>query len=283
VDGKAAAAVDSKIAAQHKADNSYIAAMTPHRFGMEVEKFDHHHHWSSCIEDAKALSNVWIRRLATEFSDLSKSLPISGDSSVFMRVHSSKMGFAQMLIIAPEGTPYAHGCFLFDVYFPQSYPNTPPKVNLQTTGGGSHRFNPNLYDSGYVCLSLLGTWAGQKGETWSPKTSTFLQLAVSIQSLIFVPEPYFNEPGYESSIGTPNGQSQSAAYSANQQQATVHFAMIDMLKTPPTPFAEVVRTHFYLKKAKIIAQAEQWAATNERVKSQMPALMAELNKLSAPK
>ena len=30
------------------------------------------------------------------------------------------------------------------------------QVNLQTTGGGSVRFNPNLYNCGKVCLSLLG-------------------------------------------------------------------------------------------------------------------------------
>ena len=31
-----------------------------------------------------------------------------------------------------------------------------------TTGGNKVRFNPNLYDSGKVCLSLLGTWSGGK-------------------------------------------------------------------------------------------------------------------------
>ena len=30
------------------------------------------------------------------------------------------------------------------------------QVNFQTTGGGSVRFNPNLYNCGKVCLSLLG-------------------------------------------------------------------------------------------------------------------------------
>ncbi len=53
--------------------------------------------------------------MATEYSDLSKSLPISSASSVFMRVHESKMAFAQMMIVAPPDTPYAGGCFLFDV------------------------------------------------------------------------------------------------------------------------------------------------------------------------
>jgi ubiquitin-protein ligase len=53
--------------------------------------------------------------------------------------------------------------------------------------------SPNLYDTGKVCLSLLGTWRGDQGESWNASTSTFLQVAVSIQALIFVPQPYFNE------------------------------------------------------------------------------------------
>lgn len=48
--------------------------------------------------------------------------------------------------------------------------------------------------AGKVCLSLLGTWAGPG---WQPGKSTLLQVLVSIQSLIMVPDPYFNEPGYE--------------------------------------------------------------------------------------
>ena len=70
---------------------------------------------------------------------------------------------------------------------------------------GSVRFNPNLYNCGKVCLSLLGTWQGQKEEMWCEKTSTFLQVMVSIQSLILVPDPYFNEPGYESMRKSPQG------------------------------------------------------------------------------
>ena len=40
------------------------------------------------------------------------------------------------------------------------YPEVPPKVQLITTGMGAVRFNPNLYNCGKVCLSLLGTWQG---------------------------------------------------------------------------------------------------------------------------
>jgi ubiquitin-conjugating enzyme E2 O len=47
-----------------------------------------------------------------------------------------------------------------------------------------------------VCLSLLGTWRGETTENWTSK-STLLQVLVSVQSLILVNDPYFNEPGYE--------------------------------------------------------------------------------------
>ena len=35
---------------------------------------------------------------------------------------------------------------------------------------------------------------------------------MSIQSLIFVDKPYFNEPGYERMIGTEQGEKESADY-----------------------------------------------------------------------
>jgi len=43
-------------------------------------------------------------------------------------------------------------------------------------------------------LSLLGTWSGQESEKWNPKTSTFFQVMISIQTLILVEQSNFNEP-----------------------------------------------------------------------------------------
>lgn len=73
---------------------------------------------------------------------------IEPDESHFLRLH--------VLITGPEGTPYEKGFFYFVVGFPSNYPFSPPKVRLMTTGGGTVRFNPNLYASGKVCLSILG-------------------------------------------------------------------------------------------------------------------------------
>ncbi len=41
-----------------------------------------------------------------------------------------------------------------------------------------------------------------------------------------VPQPYFNEPGYESSIGTPEGDRKSFDYNAVIREATVKFAIL---------------------------------------------------------
>lgn len=122
------------------------------------------------------------------------------------------------------------------------------------------RFNPNLYNCGKVCLSILNTWHGRPEEKWNGKTSSFLQVLVSIQSLILVAEPYFNEPGYERSRGTPCGTIASRDYDANIRRASVRWGMLDMLRRPPECFREVVLNHFYLKKDEIIRQVSDWIA-----------------------
>lgn len=66
-----------------------------------------------------------------------------------------------------------------------------------------------------------------------------MQLIVSIQALILVAEPYYNEPGYEYNINTANGQAESLKYSRRIQQATVQWAMLAQLKSPDPIFAEV--------------------------------------------
>jgi baculoviral IAP repeat-containing protein 6 len=89
-----------------------------------------------------------VRRLAQEHADLSQSLPLTPSSAVWARVHADRMDCLQMIISGPEDTPYSGGLFLFDVFFPPTYPTTSPKVNLQTTGNSTVRFNPNLYNCG---------------------------------------------------------------------------------------------------------------------------------------
>lgn len=53
-------------------------------------------------------------------------------------------------------------------------------INLETTGRHSVRFNPNLYNDGKVCLSVLNTWHGRPEEKWNAHTSSFLQVLLAL-------------------------------------------------------------------------------------------------------
>ena len=78
-----------------------------------------------------------------------------------------------------------------------------------------------------MCLSLLGTWSGPG---WEPGKSTLLQVLISIQSLIMVADPYFNEPGYQSSLNTPQGDARSKQYNATIRRGTLHYAVLGQLQ-----------------------------------------------------
>ncbi|KAK3562833.1 hypothetical protein QTP86_010625 [Hemibagrus guttatus] len=234
-------------------EEKYVAAMKKLQFDtfeMVCEDedgklvFKVNYHYLSQVKNASdANSAARARRLAQEAVTLSTSLPLSSSSSVFVRCDEERLDIMKVLITGPADTPYANGCFEFDVYFPQDYPNSPPLVNLETTGGHSVRFNPNLYNDGKVCLSILNTWHGRPEEKWNPQTSSFLQVLVSVQSLILVSEPYFNEPGYERSRGTPSGTQSSREYDGNIRQATVKWAMLEQIRNPSPCFKESDSDH----------------------------------------
>lgn len=108
-----------------------------------------------------------------------------------------------------------------------------------------------------MCLSLLGTW---KGPGWEPAGSTLLQVLISIQSLIFVEKPWFNEPGHERTEGTPQGEAQSGAYSAQLRHDTLAHALLPALLRPPPAFAGLLVQHFRRKHGDIARQLGEWRA-----------------------
>ena len=197
-------------------------------------------------------------RLAQEFADLPRALPIESTNSIYVRVDKDNMDYMKVLIIGSEGTPYSNGAFEFDVFFDSQYPKGPPKVTLITTGGGTTRFNPNLYSSGKVCLSLLGTWRGNSSENWDPKISTLLQVLISIQSIIMSDLVYYNEPFHDSEMGTALGDKRNEAYSNIVRYANIKYAMIEQIKKPSKGFEEVIKRHFYLKKEQILEEVRDW-------------------------
>uniref|UniRef100_A0A6C0DCP5 Ubiquitin-conjugating enzyme E2 Z n=1 Tax=viral metagenome TaxID=1070528 RepID=A0A6C0DCP5_9ZZZZ len=95
------------------------------------------------------------------------------------------------LIIGPDNTPY-EGCpLLFSVEMTREYPFKCPSVTFITSDGRT-RFHPNLYVTGKVCLSILGTYPGPSWTSAMNLQSIFM----SILSLLTA-NPITNEPSWE--------------------------------------------------------------------------------------
>ena len=90
------------------------------------------------------------------------------------RSDDGKIPLLKAVITGPADTPYTGGVFEFDIYFPPGYPRCPPKVKFRTTGAGSVRFNPNLYNEGKVSTVL--SW----GSKYFFGNKIFLLLNISI-------------------------------------------------------------------------------------------------------
>jgi ubiquitin-protein ligase len=224
-----------------------------------------------------------LMRMISEISSFKNNLPLNWESSIWLRVPKDNFNLFTFLISGPKDTPYENGLFEFHAYLPQDYPNSVPHVLLCTTGNDTVRFNPNLYNTGKVCLSILGTWQGSESEKWNAKTSTFLQVLISIQALILVPQPFFNEPGYEREINTPQGKKRSDEYNEEKEPHTINLAMVQMIRNPPKGYEEIVLNHFRMKKDEIITRTLIWEqrATKHSmlIKQHRKELIELLNKL----
>src|SRR3546814_16142708 len=73
-----------------------------------------------------------------------------GCSGIFVVPDDTNNTVVHAIVTGPFETPYEGGFFYFVLNFPDDYPQSPPKVRLMTTAGGTVRFNPNLYADGTV-------------------------------------------------------------------------------------------------------------------------------------
>ena len=234
--------------------------------GFNNSSFNYNYNYNNNSNNNKSsTSENKMLRLIGEFTNLQNSLPIEFTNSIFVRVDKDNMDYMKAIIFGSEGTPYSSGAFLFDIYFGNNYPNSPPNVVITSTGNQSVRFNPNLYSTGKVCLSLLGTWRGMQGENWDPKISSIYQVLLSIQSIIMSDLVYFNEPGHENQLGTPEGDKLNEGYSNIVRYNNIRVCMIDMIKNPPKGFEDVIKIHFYLKKEKILKEVDTWIEKAKKV------------------
>ncbi|RAL45054.1 hypothetical protein DM860_003813 [Cuscuta australis] len=194
------------------------------------------HHYSNLGFQGQQPPKAWSKKVQDEWKMLEHDLP----DTIYVRVCETRMDLLRAVIVGPQGTPYHDGLFVFDALFPRTYPDTPPMVYYYS---GGLRLNPNLYECGKVCLSLLNTWTGKGTEKWVPAQSTMLQVLVSIQALILNAKPFFNEPGYETSYVGREGERRSNTYSENVFVLSLK-TMIYTLRRPPRHFEDLVAGYF---------------------------------------
>ncbi|TQD88365.1 hypothetical protein C1H46_026109 [Malus baccata] len=206
------------------------------QFDIIADCTDHHFHGANKELALSQVKRGWMKRVQQEWSIFEKDLP----EQIYVRAFEERMDLLQAAIVGAPGTPYHDGLFFFDIYLPPEYPHEPPMVHY--TSGGL-RVNPNLYESGKVCLSLLNTWTGTGTEVWNPGGSTILQVLLSLQALVLNDKPYFNEAGYDQQIGRTEGEKNSVSYNENAFLMTCK-SMLYTLHKPPKHFEELVIEHF---------------------------------------
>ncbi|KAK1768302.1 UBC-like protein [Phialemonium atrogriseum] len=162
-------------------------------------------------------------RITKELSDLQKN----SDLSLAVACRDIDVRNVKALIIGPHETPYEFGFFEFAFKFNKDYPRKSPNVLALTTNGGRCRFNPNIYSNGRVCLSILGTWRGERGEEWSAAQG-LESILISIQSLMSG-NPYENEPGFEDA-NEPSDKKHQKEYVEKIRHETLRISVIQRLE-----------------------------------------------------
>tara|TARA_B100001093_G_scaffold260939_2_gene249346 strand:+ start:1815 stop:2555 length:741 start_codon:yes stop_codon:yes gene_type:complete len=181
-------------------------------------------------------------RIVQDFINFNNNKP----EGIYLHINEENIFHNYALIIGPKNTPYFGGFYLFEIKFPRNYPEKNPSVKLLTTGGNI-RFNPNLYENGKVCLSILGTWPGPGWKNIMNLRSVLL----SIQSLLNE-FPIKNEPGYED---IKSDDIISITYNKYLTYYNFKIAIISILKEFSKDNPE--KSQFYIFKKEIIEETKK--------------------------
>ena len=277
----------------------YAAAMSSSVEHMcAVEGLAERHTFSAHKKDKADPMSVNQKKMMKEIrKDLPRNLFLShSHGSMFVRFEESNPRFLQAMLIGVGDTPYQDGCFLFDVYLCDAYPQKPPEMKHVTYGAtqchannGPGGFSPNLHQTtGKVCLSLLGTWAGPG---WEANKSNVYQILSTLLLMVFGAEhPYYMEPNHGGWEGTALAKTTHDAkvieYDAEVLYHTAKSAMLGVLVKPYVGFEDVIRCHFKCKASEILQRMEtvcndeQYGeAFRRKIEPVYQRIKSELNKL----
>lgn len=216
-------------------------------------------HYKNDHEQSNNKMGSLYRRLIMEMRDLEDYSKINGVEFKFAWCpdHFQALQF----VLSSENEPYYGAYFIFHAYFPHDYPLRPPKIHLMTTGGNKIRFNPNLYNNGKVCLSLLGTWSG---EQWNPSINNFVHIVQALSVMILTDQPIMNEPAYSSMVYYDHDEENSDCiflsrkYKFDIKFHSIKFALIEHLMNPDKILGDKILEMFSLKKESILNSCKKY-------------------------
>lgn len=99
--------------------------------------------------------------------------PVPGISAV---PDEQNARYFHVIVTGPEGSPFEGGVFRLELFLPEEYPMSAPKVRFVTK-----IYHPNIDKLGRICLDILK-------DKWSPALQIRTVL-LSIQALLSAPNP----------------------------------------------------------------------------------------------
>ncbi|PGH03811.1 ubiquitin-conjugating enzyme E2 N [Polytolypa hystricis UAMH7299] len=99
--------------------------------------------------------------------------PVPGINAV---PHEDNLRYFDVRIHGPAQSPYEGGIFKLELFLPEDYPMTPPKIRFLTK-----IYHPNIDRLGRICLDVLKN-------NWSPALQ-IRTILLSIQALLGAPNP----------------------------------------------------------------------------------------------
>lgn len=198
--------------------------------------------------DTLVISKMTIKRLIKDVKELIGH-PLSENGIYYFHSDDNILqGYA--VIIGPRDTPYSNGYYIFKFNFPPEYPHKPPKLTFLTTDGIT-RFNPNLYRSGKVCISILNTW---RGPQWTG-CQTISSVLLCLCSAVLTDTPLVNEPGIK--LNHPDYKNYNEIlYYKNYEVAILKTLENVQIKNKHPDMYEVMRAHFTNNFSSLIKQFE---------------------------
>lgn len=118
------------------------------------------------------MDNALPKRIIKETQRLMQE-PVPGISAV---PDEQNARYFHVIVSGPEGSPFEGGVFKLELFLPEEYPMSAPKVRFVTK-----IYHPNIDKLGRICLDILK-------DKWSPALQIRTVL-LSIQALLSAPNP----------------------------------------------------------------------------------------------